>query len=62
VQEVLVLFWGRLNRVYRNAGLYFYNPIGRTVVRVSTRTEAFEVARTVVVDVNGNPISVRCVA
>ena len=60
-EEVLVLFWGRLNAVYREAGLYWYNAIGRSLVRVSTRTQAFEVPKTVVVDLNGNPITVSAV-
>lgn len=48
-EEVLVIFWGRLNAVYREAGLHWYNSIGRSLVRVSTRTQAFEVPKTVVV-------------
>ena len=54
-EEVLVLFWGRLNAIYRQSGLYWYNAIGRSLIRVSTRTQAFEVTKTVVVDLNGNP-------
>jgi len=57
-EEVLILFWGRLNEVKRNPGVYWYNFIGRTMIRISTRTQTIDIKKTTVVDLNGNPIIV----
>jgi len=57
-EEVLVLFWGKLNKVYKTPGIYWYNLIGRGIVRVSTKTQTIDIKKTTVVDANGNPIIV----
>jgi len=61
-EEALILFWGKLNKVYKKPGLYWYNVIGRQVVRVTTKTQTIDIKKTTVVDANGNPIIVSGVA
>jgi len=60
-EEALVLFWGRLNKVYREPGIYWYNFFGRSIRKISTKTKTFDVKKTTVVDANGNPIIVSAV-
>jgi len=57
-EEVLILFWGKLNEVKKKPGVYWYNFVGRTMIRVSTRTQTIDIKKTTVVDLNGNPIIV----
>jgi len=56
-EEALVTFWGKLTRVYKS-GVHWFNPIGRSIYRVSTRTQTIDIKKTTVVDANGNPIIV----
>jgi len=56
-EVVLVTFWGKLTRVYKSGGCWF-NPIGRSIYRVSTKTQNMDIKKTTVVDANGNPIIV----
>jgi len=57
-EEVLVLFWGSLYKVVRNPGIHWFNMIGRTLIRMSTRMQTLDIKKTTVVDANGNPIIV----
>jgi len=57
-EEVLILFWGKLNTVKRKPGIYWYSFIGRSMIKVSTRTQTIDIKKTTVVDLNGNPIIV----
>jgi len=57
-EEILVLFWGKLNSVYKTPGIYWFNFIGRQIIKVSTRTQTIDIKKTTVVDLNGNPIIV----
>jgi len=58
MEEVLILFWGKLNEVKKKPGIYWYCFIGRSTIKVSTRTQTIEIKKTTVVDLNGNPIIV----
>jgi len=57
-EEVLVLFWGKLSKVCKTPGVYWYNFIGRSSIKVSTRTQTIDIKKMTVVDLNGNPIIV----
>lgn len=57
-EEVLILFWGRLYSVVKNPGIHWFNMIGRTLIRMSTRMQTLDIKKTTVVDANGNPIIV----
>jgi len=61
-EEILVLFFGRLSRIYKNPGIYNYSFVGREVIKISTKTETIDIKKTTVVDKNGNPIIVSGVA
>jgi len=61
-EEALVQFWGKLNKVYRKPGIYWYNLFGRNIIKLSTRTRTIDIKKTTVVDANGNPIIVSGVA
>jgi len=60
-EELLVLFWGSLNQVYRKPGIYWYLLFGRNLIKISTKTKTFDVKKTTVVDGNGNPIIISAV-
>jgi len=60
-EEVLVLFWGSLNQVYKKPGIHWFVAFGRTLLRISTKTRTFDVKKTTVVDGNGNPIIISAV-
>jgi len=57
-EEALILFWGRLNAVKKEAGVHFYPWIGRSIVKISTKVQTIDIKKTTVVDANGNPIIV----
>jgi len=61
-EEALILFWGRVTSIKKKPGIYYFNPIGRTMVKVSTKTETIDIKKTTVVDSNGNPIIVSGIA
>ncbi|MBI1291157.1 SPFH domain-containing protein [bacterium] len=57
-EEKVVLFWGKLDRVLKSPGLYFYLLFGRRVIPVTTKQQAIELHKTTVADANANPIIV----
>jgi len=57
-EEVLILFWGRLHSVVKSSGIHWYNMVGRTIIRMSTKMQTVDIKKTTVVDANGNPIIV----
>jgi regulator of protease activity HflC (stomatin/prohibitin superfamily) len=60
-EEKIVLFWGKLNKVLKNEGLYFFILWGRNVITISTKKRAMELHKTTVADKNGNPIIIAAV-
>jgi len=57
-EEAVVLFWGKLHKVYKTPGVHWYNVLGRDLIKMSTRTQTLDIKKTTVVDANGNPIIV----
>jgi hypothetical protein len=57
-QHALVVFWGRLVRVYKKPGLYYFWPFGRSVQYIPTSLQTLDIKKSTVVDRNGNPIVV----
>jgi len=55
-EEVIILYWGKMAMMFRKPGFYYFPLIGRTLIRISTKTETIDVKKTTVVDANGNPI------
>jgi regulator of protease activity HflC (stomatin/prohibitin superfamily) len=60
-EEKIVLFWGRVVKVLRAQGLYFYWLWGRSVITISTKKQAIELHKTTVADRNGNPINIAAI-
>lgn len=52
-EHVMVVFFGKLVKVCRTPGLYYYSFFGRTLIRIPTRTQTFDFKKTTVVDANG---------
>jgi len=61
-EEALILYWGKFVSIKKNSGLYWFDCFGRTIRRISTRTQTIDIKKTTVVDANGNPIIVSGVA
>jgi len=57
-EEALILFWGKLNKVIRSPGIGWYPLFGRSIIRISIKTQTVDIKKTTVVDANGNPIIV----
>jgi len=57
-EEIIIQFWGKLHKVYKTPGVHWYNTFGRTLIRISTKTQTLDIKKTTVVDANGNPIIV----
>lgn len=57
-EEAVVLEWGKFSKLVKSPGLSWVNMWGRKVIKISTKNQAIDVARTVVADGNGNPIVV----
>jgi len=57
-EHVMVLFYGRLVKVCKTPGLFYYSFFGRTLIRMPTRAQTMDFKKTTVVDANGNPIVV----
>ncbi|MDH3582760.1 MAG: SPFH domain-containing protein [Phycisphaerae bacterium] len=60
-EEKVILFWGKLQRLLTQPGLYWVNIWGRKVLPVSTKHQTLDLPRTVVADGNGNPIMIAAV-
>jgi len=57
-QHALIVFWGRLVRVYKKPGIYFFPVFGRSTVTIPTSLQTLDIKKSTVVDKNGNPIVV----
>ena len=57
----MILRWGRFSDLKTREGLYFSNPWGRKVIKVSTQDMSLEVPRATVVEANGNPIEISAI-
>lgn len=57
-QHALIVFWGRLVRVYTKPGIYFFPVFGRSTVTIPTSLQTLDIKKSTVVDKNGNPIVV----
>ena len=55
-EEKIVLYWGKLYEVITVPGLFFRLLWGRSCISVSTKLTTIDLHRTVVADLNGNPI------
>jgi regulator of protease activity HflC (stomatin/prohibitin superfamily) len=60
-QEVVILQWGKFVGVVRGEGIRWSQPWGRSLLKVSTQDQTFEVHKTTVVEANGNPIEISAV-
>jgi len=61
-EDALIVYWGRLVSVKKKPGLYWFDFIGRNIIRISTKTQTIDIKKTTVVDSNGNPIIVSGIA
>lgn len=57
-EHVMVVFFGRLVKVCKTPGIYYYSFFGRTLIRIPTKAQTLDFKKTTVVDANGNPIVV----
>jgi len=57
-EEALITLFGRLVKVCRHPGIYWFSWIGRKTIRISTATQTIDIKKTTVVDSNGNPVIV----
>jgi regulator of protease activity HflC (stomatin/prohibitin superfamily) len=59
--EALVLRWGKFIGVIKGEGIRWSQPWGRSIMKVSTQDQTFEVHKTTVVETNGNPVEISAV-
>jgi regulator of protease activity HflC (stomatin/prohibitin superfamily) len=60
-EEIVVLRFGKYVTTLRTQGIRWIHPVGRKLLRISTRDTTLDIARTTVVEVNGNPIEISAV-
>jgi len=44
-EEILVLFFGKLNRIYKKPGIYCYSWVGRTTINMSLKTQTIDIKK-----------------
>jgi regulator of protease activity HflC (stomatin/prohibitin superfamily) len=60
-EEIVVLRFGKYVTTLRTQGIRWIHPVGRKLLRISTRDTTLDIAPTTVVEVNGNPIEISAV-
>jgi len=60
-EEVVVLSFGKYVTTHTRAGINWMHPVGRQLRRVSTQDNTLDIAKSTVVDRNGNPIHISAV-
>lgn len=57
-KSIVIQYWGELFREIKEPGMYFLNPCGIQISRISTKQESVDLPNVRVVDLKGNPIIV----
>jgi regulator of protease activity HflC (stomatin/prohibitin superfamily) len=60
-EEIVVLRFGKFVTTLKSQGIRWIHPVGRSLHRISTRDTTHEIAKTTVVEKNGNPIEISAV-
>ena len=60
-EEVVVLFFGKYSKTFKNPGIKWYFLLGREMRRISTQDTTTEIKTSTVVDKNGNPVLISAV-
>ena len=60
-EAAVIIKWGKFRGVEDKEGIHFWSPWGRRLIRIATTQNSLEVARTTVVEKNGNPIEISAV-
>lgn len=60
-QEAVILRWGKFVGVIRGEGIRWSQPWGRTILKVSTQDQTFELHKATVVEAIGNPIEISAI-
>ncbi len=60
-EEVVVLRFGQFVSTLKNQGIQWIHPVGRRLIRISTRDTTLDIATTTVVERNGSPILISAV-
>jgi regulator of protease activity HflC (stomatin/prohibitin superfamily) len=60
-EEVVVLRFGKFVTILRQQGIRWIHPVGRRLIKISTRDTTLDITATTVVEKNGNPIEISAV-
>lgn len=60
-EELVVLRFGKYVTTLKSQGIRWIHPVGRNLIRISTRDTTLDVGRETVVELNGNPIEISAV-
>src|SRR5262249_2508966 len=60
-EAAVIIKWGKFRGVVEKEGIHFWSPWGRRIIKIATAQNSLEVARTTVVEKNGNPIEISAV-
>ncbi len=60
-EEVVVLRFGQFVSTLKSQGIQWIHPVGRSLIRISTRDTTLDIATTTVVERNGSPILISAV-
>jgi regulator of protease activity HflC (stomatin/prohibitin superfamily) len=60
-EELVALRFGKYVTTFKTQGIRWIHPVGRNLIRISTRDTTFDIMATTVVEYNGNPIEISAV-
>jgi Membrane protease subunits, stomatin/prohibitin homologs len=60
-EEIVVVRFGKYVTTLKSQGICWIHPVGRRLIRVSTRDTTLDISTTTVVERNGNPIEISAV-
>jgi regulator of protease activity HflC (stomatin/prohibitin superfamily) len=60
-EEIVVLRFGKYVTTLKTQGIRWIHPVGRNLIRISTRDTTLDIPPTTVVELNGNPIEISAV-
>ncbi len=60
-EEIVVLRFGKYVTTIKTQGIRWIHPVGRKLLRISTRDTTLDIATTTVVEINGNPVEISAV-
>ncbi len=60
-EEIVALRFGKYVTTFKTQGIRWIHPVGRSLLRISTRDTTHDIPTTTVVEINGSPIEISAV-